>query len=129
MTGRSGTRSRNQTTPRSMRGIRSPATTMTSKCGRAASAGKSQPRVNSTCRSDKIQSNTSVLIFPVFFGPTLHRLDEWVIVRRFLDADHELHVDRIAERTREAFRVVDEGALLAARAAAKLGHGATLLRR
>src|SRR5580692_10407309 len=114
MTGRSGTRSRNQTTPRSMRGIRSPATTMTSNFGRTPAVGRSQPRVNSRCRSDTSQSSMSVLIFPVFFGPTLHRLEEWVIVRQLLNAERKLHVDRIADRTRVALRVVDEGAFLAA---------------
>src|SRR5258708_19200902 len=129
MPGRSGPRSRNQATPRSMRGMRSPATTMTSNFGRAPADGRSQPRFNPSCGSDSSQSTTSVLIFPVFFGQTLHRLDEWVIVRQLLDADRKLHVDRIAERAGVALRVVDEGAFLAARAAAKLGHGAISLRR
>src|ERR1700682_3226345 len=130
MTGRSGTRSRNQATPRSMRGIRSPATTRTSKCGRASAAGRSQPRVSSTCRSDRIQRRMSVLVLPVvLLGKPLHRLDKGIVVRQFLDADHKLHVDRIADRTRVALRVVDEGAFLAARTAAKLGHGAIPLRR
>src|SRR5258708_1160739 len=130
MTGRSGTRSRNQATPRSMRGIRSPATTRTSKRGRAPADGRSQPRVNSRWISDMIQSSTSVLaLLVVFLGKPLHRLDKRVIVRQLLDADRELHVDRITERAGVALRVVDEGAFLAARAAAKLGHGAILLRR
>src|SRR5258707_3360406 len=126
---RSGPRWRSRATPRSMRGMRSPATTMTSTFGRAPADGRSQPRVNSRCRSDTSQSSTSVLIFPTFFGPTLHRLDKGIVLRQFLDADHKLHVDRIADRTRVALRVVDEGAFLAARAAAKLGHGAIRLRR
>src|SRR5260370_38374136 len=128
MTGRSGTRSRSQATPRSMRGMRSPATTMTSNFGRAPADGRSQPRVNSRCRSDTSQSSTSVLIFPTFFGPPLHRLDKGIVLRQFLDADHKLHVDRIADRPRGALRVVDDGSFLAARAAAKLVHGPICLR-
>src|SRR5258708_5300674 len=128
MTGRSGTRSRNQATPRSMRGMRSPATTMTSNFGRAPADGRSQPRVNSRCRSDTSQSSTSVLIFPVFFGPTLQLLDEWVIVRQLLDAERKLHIGRTAIRTFEP-AVVDESPFLAAGAAAKPGHAATPLRR
>src|SRR6266850_163051 len=128
MTGRSGTRSRNQATPRSIRGIRSPATTRTSKRGRASAEGRSQPRVSSTCGSDRIQSSTSVPIFPVFFGPTLHRLDKGIVVRQFLDAERKLHFGRTAVRTFEP-AVVDESAFLAAGAAAKLGHGAIPLRR
>src|ERR1700684_43769 len=130
MTGRSGTRSRNQATPRSMRGMRSPAITRTSKRGRASAAGRSQPRRCSTCRSDWIQSRMSVpVLLAVFLGALLHRLDEGIVVGKFHDADRKLHVDRIADRTRVALRVVDEGAFLAACAAAKLGHGAILLRR
>src|SRR5258708_11486685 len=129
MTGRSGTRSRNQATPRSMRGIRSPATIMTSNFGRAPADGSSQPRVNSRCRSDTSQSSMSVLVLPVvFLGKPLHRLDKGVVVRQFLDAERKLHVGRTAVRTFEP-AVVDESAFLAAGAAAKLGHDAIPLRR
>src|ERR1700731_1210468 len=131
MTGWSGTRSRNQATPRSMRGIRSPATTRTLKSGRTSPDSRSQPRVRSTCRSDRIQISTSsvIILLALLAGPTLHRLDKGIVVRQLLDADLKLHVDRIADRARVALRVVDEGAFLAARAAAKLGHGVIPLGR
>src|ERR1700676_388468 len=128
MTGRSGTRSRSHLTPRSMRGIRSPATTRTSKRGRAPADGRSQPRVNSRCRSESIQSSTSVLVLLAVFSAPLQLLDEWVIVRQLLDAERKLHIGRTAIRTFEP-AVVDESPFLAAGAAAKLGHGAILLRR
>src|ERR1700676_4968947 len=131
MTGQFGTRSRNQATPRSMRGIRSPATTRIWKRGRASPDGRSQPRVNSRCRSERIQSSTSsiIVLLAVLLGQALHRHDKGIVVRQFLDADGELDVGRATDRTRVALRVVNEGAFLAARAAAKLGHGAIPLRR
>jgi hypothetical protein len=52
----------------------SPATTMTSKSGRSAPEGKSQPRVNSRCRSERIQSRTLVPI-TVIVVERLHLLD------------------------------------------------------
>src|SRR3954463_15070109 len=55
-------RSSSQRTPRSARGIRSPATTMTSKSGRASPDGRSQPLVSSRCRSDMTQTRTALLL-------------------------------------------------------------------
>src|SRR5260370_39724554 len=120
MTGRSGTRARNHFTPRSMRGMRSPATTRMWKRGRASPDGRSQPRVKSRCRSERIQSSTSsaIVILVVLLGQTFQFR---VIVRQFQGADRKLHVRRTTVRTFEP-AVVDESPFLAAGAAAKSGH-------
>src|ERR1700737_1158293 len=124
MTGRSGTRSQSHFTPRSMRGMRSPATTNIWKRGRASPDGRSQPRVNSRCRSERIQSSTSsvIILLAVLLGQALHRLNERIVVRQFLDADGELYVRGAAARTCIPPRLVFERAFLAAGAAAKSGH-------
>src|SRR5689334_94995 len=124
MTGRSGTRSRSHFTPRSARGTRSPATTRTSNCGRASPDGKSQPRVNSTCKSDKTHKRTSVLV--LFFVERLglkQRLDK--LVRQLVHTEREHHIRRSAAWAFVALRVVDELAFPAAGGAAKSGHGAS----
>src|SRR3984893_3414483 len=124
MTGRSGTRSRSHFTPRSMRPMRSPATTRTWKRGGALPDGRAQPRVNSRCRSERIQSSTSsvIVLLAVLLGQALHRLNKRIVVRHFLDADGELHVRRAAARTCVPPYLVLERPLPPAGAAAKSGH-------
>src|ERR1700676_463394 len=120
MTGRSRTRSRSHFTPRSMRGMRSPATTRIWKRGRAAPDGRSQPRGNSRCRSETIESSTSsvMVLLAVLLGQTFQFR---VIVRQFQRADRKLHVRRTTVRTFEQ-AVVDESPFLGAGAAAISGH-------
>jgi hypothetical protein len=43
---------------------------------RAPSSGGPQPRVNSRRRSGHLAEPHDILVLHVFFGPTLHRLDE-----------------------------------------------------
>src|SRR5258708_3443544 len=105
-----------------MRGIRSPATTMTSKAGRSAGEGRSQPRVNSRWISERIQRRTSVLVrFKVVERLCRSQsLEEFI--RQLVSRDGEHHVGRAAARALMALRVVDELALMAAGVAAKTGH-------
>jgi hypothetical protein len=99
-----------------------PATTMTSKRGRASPDGRSQPRVNSRCKSETTQIRTSVLIITVgLFGQSSHRLDQRVVVSDLLDAERELYVGRAAARA-SVPSVVLKRSLLAAGATAKSGH-------
>src|SRR3984893_1120879 len=68
-----------------MRGTRSPATTNMWKRGRASPDGRSQPRVNTRCRSETIQSSTSsvIILLAVLLGQTLHPLNERIVVCLF----------------------------------------------
>src|ERR1700730_17441471 len=65
---------------------------------RASPDGWAQPPSIPDADRTLSKSCTSVLVLPIFFGQTLHRLDKRIIVRQLLDAERKLHVDRTAFR-------------------------------